>query len=144
MTYCIVMSVVQGYKRNGTQKYKDNQTLFVVLVSIAKLIKLLVDLIIHYLFFNFIVFFLNFRKLEQRKLSCFNYLILGIVMVLFFASLLSSVFIFGLFITYTDSDDWNTAISTYAQLVAFDIIYIKDTLISLMLSYLFFYKGKQQ
>ena len=81
------MSVVQGYKRNGTQKYKDNQTLFVVLVCIAKLIKLLVDLIIHYLFFNFIVFFLNFRKLEQRKLSCFNYLILGIVMVLFFGGI---------------------------------------------------------
>jgi hypothetical protein len=108
----------------------------------VKVIKIIVDLVIHYLFLNFIIFFMGFRKLENRKLTAFNKLMLGIVMFLFLVNLFSSVFIFGMFIIYTNPE-WNTPVSSFVQLIAFNIFYIKDSIISLMLSYLFYFKGKQ-
>jgi hypothetical protein len=136
------MTIVQIYKKEKYDTYIENETFFVVLVCISKAIKFVVDLLIHYFFLNFILFFISFRKLEDRKLTTYNKLILGIVMFLFLISLLSSVFIFGMFIIYTNPS-LNTPVASFMQLIAFNIFYVKDSVISLMLSYLFYYKGKQ-
>jgi hypothetical protein len=137
------MTVVQIYKTKEYDTYIENEKMFIVLVCIVKFVKIIVDLQIHYMFLNFIIFFISFRKLENRKLTAFNRLILGIIMFHFFVSLLSSVFIFVMFMIYTNRAYFNTPVSSFVQLIAFNIFYIKDSLISLMLSYLFYFKGKQ-
>ncbi len=107
-----------------------------------KTVKLLVDLVIHYMFIKFIIFFLNFRKLQGTKLTPFNKVILSIVMLLYLVSLFSAVFIFGLLIIYI-KPEWNNLIYRFLQLISFNVFYIKDSIISLMLAYLYYYKGMQ-
>jgi hypothetical protein len=85
---------------------------------------------------------MRFRIIEDRGLTAFNKLILGIVLFLFVVNLFSSVFIFGMFIIYVDPS-WNTPMSSFVQLIAFNVFYVKDSIITLMLCYLFYYKGKQ-
>ncbi len=53
--YCIVMTIVQIYKKEKYDTYVENETFFVVLVCIAKVVKVVVDLAIHYFFLNFIL-----------------------------------------------------------------------------------------
>lgn len=137
-----MVSVVLIYKVNQEDVYKDYETLFVVMVCFVKLIKFIVDLLIHYLFLKFIIFFLSLRKTENRKLTTFNKVILGIVMFLFILNLLSSVYIFVTFIKYTNPNLYNT-LFRFVELIAFNIIYLKDTIITLMLCYLFYFKGNQ-
>ncbi len=136
------MSVVYVYKWNETKEYLENLTLFAVLVCTFKSVKLFIDLTFQYLFLSFIVFFLNFRKLEQRKLSPINIMILSTVMILFFITFIESLFIFCLLIFYTSPEVDNT-FYRYVQLIVFNVFYIKDFIITLMLSYLYYYKGKQ-
>ena len=97
------MTVVYIYRKND-KEYGEHLTLFAVLVCIMKSVKLLIDLVIQYLFLNFIAFFLNFGKIEQRKLTLFNKMILSIVMILFFITFIESLFIFYLLILYTNLD----------------------------------------
>ena len=49
------------YSKNYLNESKKYDTTNVVLVCIMKIIKFVNDTIIHYLFFNFLIFFLNFR-----------------------------------------------------------------------------------
>jgi hypothetical protein len=48
--YCTAMTFVQIYKKEKYDSYKENETLFIVLVCIVKVIKIIVDLKIHYMF----------------------------------------------------------------------------------------------
>ncbi len=68
-------------------------------------------------------------------------MILSIVIILFFITFLESLFIFYLLIIYTNPD-WNSDFFKYVQLFLFNVFYVKDFIITLMLSYLYYYKGK--
>jgi hypothetical protein len=113
------------------------------LVCIVKAVKLLVDIVIIVLFLRFIIFFLNLRKLEQRKITLFNKFILLIVMILYAITIYQSLYIFGLLIFYL-YPDLNTSENFLMQMINANIFYVKDFFISLMLSYLFYFKGVQQ
>ena len=117
--------------------------LVAILVCIVKAVKLLVDIVIIVLFLRFIMFFLNLRKLEQRKITLFNQFILLIVMILYALTIYQSLFIFGLLIFYV-YPDLNTSENFLMQMINLNIFYVKDFFISLMLSYLFYFKGMQQ
>ena len=97
--YCFVMTWAQ-YITQDQEYYPEHKIFVAVLVCSVKLVKLLVDIVIAVAFARFIVFFLNLRKLELRRLSRFNKFILSIVILLFAISIYQSVFTFGLFIIY--------------------------------------------
>ena len=141
---CIVMSIVQLNKANHRDIFLQNLELFIILVCIDKPAKFAVELVIHYLFLDFIVFFLNFRKLEGRKLTCLNITLLTVVLILFLISLLESSFTFIIMFQYLNYPEWDSNFSyLYWQIVSFDVFNIKDTIITVLLCSMFYYKGMQ-
>ncbi len=118
----------------------ENKALVAVLVCTTKTVKFSVDLLMLYLFIRFIQFFIIFRKLEERKTTAFNKFILFIVLFLYVVTLYQAIFTFGLFIVYIEPE-LNTLNFYFVELLSFNVFYLKDFVISLLLSYLFFFKG---
>lgn len=140
--YCLVMTLAPYIQNDEEDMYLQYKTLIAVLVCIVKIVKISVDLIVLYIFIRFIQFFLSFRKLQQREITTFNKFILFIVMFLYVVTLYQSVFTFGLFILYIEPE-LNTLKFYFIQFLSFNVFYLKDFLIALMLSYLFYFKGMQ-
>ena len=120
----------------------ENKALVAVLVCTTKTVKFSVDLLMLYLFIRFIQFFIIFRKLEERKTTAFNKFIFFIVLFLYVVTLYQAIFTFGLFIVYIEPE-LNTLNFYFIELLSFNVFYLKDFVISLLLSYLFFFKGIQ-
>ena len=119
------------------------KTLVAVLVCTTKTVKFSVDLLMLYVFIRFIQFFITFRRLEERKTTPFNKFILSIVLFLYVLTLYQAFFTFGLFILYI-KPELNTLEFYLVQLISFNVFYLKDFVIALLLSYLFYYKGMQK
>ncbi len=114
-----------------------------ILVCGVKTVRFFVDIVIIVFFSRFLSFFLNLRKQELRKITLFNKFILSIVLILFVISIYQSIFIFGLFIIYV-YPELNTDNIFYITMINVNVFYVKDFVISLMLSYLFYFKGMQK
>ena len=140
--YCLVMTWAQ-YIAQDQEYYTDNKILVITLVCSVKSVKFIVDIVIIIFFARFIQFFLNLRKLELKKTTIFNKFILSIVILLFAISIYQSIFIFGLFIFYI-VPELSTNENYLFQMINTNVFYVKDFVISLMLSYLFYFKGMQQ
>lgn len=121
----------------------QNKTLVAVLVCTSKTVKFSVDLFMLYVFIRFIQFFITFRRLEERKTTAFNKFILCIVLFLYLLTVYQAVFTFGLFIIYI-KPELNTLEFYLVQNISFNLFYLKDFVIALLLSYLFYYKGMQK
>lgn len=116
--------------------------LIAVFVCIVKAVRVIVDIVIIVFFAKFILFFLNLRALELRRLTLFNKLILSIVLLLFALCIYQTLFTFAISVIYIDPN-LNTLESQYFQLVSTNIFNLKDFLVGLMLSYLFYFKSMQ-
>ena len=114
-----------------------------ILVCGVKTVRFFVDIVIIVFFSRFLSFFLNLRKQELRKITLFNKFVLSIVLILFVISIYQSIFIFGLFIIYV-YPELNTDNIFYITMINVNVFYVKDFVISLMLSYLFYFKGMQK
>ena len=114
-----------------------------VLLIIAKSIKLVLDSAIHILFFQFILFFLSYRKKMHRRLGIFNKLLLAFVFLLFTISFIQSIYIFYLIFPVLDNSliTPNFFITQQSLNMVFQL---KDFFIAILLSYLYYYKGKQE
>jgi hypothetical protein len=139
--YCLVMTWAQ-YIAQDQLYYTDNKILVITLVCSVKSVKFLVDIVIIIFFARFIQFFLNLRKLELRRTTKLNKFILSIVILIFVISIYQSIFIFGLSIFYV-VPELSTDENYLIQMINTNIFYVKDFFISLMLSYLFYFKGMQ-
>jgi hypothetical protein len=114
----------------------------VVLVCTIKSLKLVNDTVIHYLFLRFLIFFFNFRKEQNIMLTRFNKAILTIVIILFVASYCQSLIIFlNMFSYINQTAEVNPSFDLIA-LIIINVYSIKDFMIAILLSYLYYFKGK--
>ncbi len=65
------------------------------------------------------------------------------MLFLYVLTLYQAFFTFGLFILYI-KPELNTLEFYLVQLISFNVFYLKDFVIALLLSYLFYYKGMQK
>ena len=140
--YTSILTCTEFIKYYDSSTFKYG-TVSVVLVCTIKSLKLVNDTVIHYLFLRFLIFFLNFRKEQSILLTRFNKVILTIVIILFLASYCQSLILFLNIFSYIYQTAQVNSSVDLIELIIINIFSIKDFMIAILLSYLYYFKGKQ-
>ena len=140
--YTSILTCTEFIKYYDSSTFKYG-TVSVVLVCTVKSLKLVNDTIVHYLFLRFLIFFLNFRKEQSILLTRFNKVILTIVIILFLASYCQSLILFLNIFSYIYQTAQVNSSVDLIELIIINIFSIKDFMIAILLSYLYYFKGKQ-
>lgn len=125
------------------QYFIQNKNIIVTIVFIAKIVRVIADIVIIVFFAKFILFFIKFRS-QERRLSNFNILILSLVLFIFVLCIYQSLYSYVTVYFYFYPLENYQLTNYFFQLVNSTLFNWKDFLIALMLSYLFYFKGMQQ